>query len=71
MTPLQFTAACSLIVGTERGHQAHRSLDLLTNRVLRELGYGTGVDIFEGAVAKWHSQDDPYPYSGPCPDCRG
>lgn len=53
-----------------RGHEAHRALDLLTNDVLRELGYGEGIDIFEAAVAHWHAEAHPYPYVGPCPDCE-
>jgi CelD/BcsL family acetyltransferase involved in cellulose biosynthesis len=38
--------------------------------VLRDLGYGEGVAIFEAAVARWHGEADPYPYIAPCPDCE-
>ncbi len=70
MTPELFTARCQEIVATMRGHEAHRALDLLTNDVLRELGFGGGVAIFEAAVTEWHKHGDPYPYSGPCPNCE-
>ena len=58
------------IVETMHGHAAHRAIDLLTNDVLRGLGYGEGIDIFENAVAHWHDADNIYPHSGPCPDCE-
>lgn len=69
MTPSAFAAECRRIVDTERGHAAHRLLDLLTNDVLRSLGYGDGIGIFEAAVAHWHG-NSPYPHAGPCPDCE-
>lgn len=71
MSPAAFADRCREITATQRGHEAHRSLDLLTNDVLREQGFGEGVAIFEEAVAQWHGSADPYPYSGPCPDCEG
>jgi len=71
MTPAQFANRCQEIVATQKGHEAHRLLDLLTNDVLREQGFGEGIDIFEAAVAHWHDQGDTYPYQGPCPDCEG
>ena len=72
MTPKDFADRCRDIVETQRGHEAHRSLDLLTNQVLRELGYGEGVQILEAEVASWHKAADPYPYPpGPCPSCEG
>jgi hypothetical protein len=70
MTPTSFAEKCREIIETQRGHEAHRSLDLLTNDVLREQGFGEGIAIFEAAVAKWHGANDAYPYSGPCPDCE-
>ena len=71
MTPEEFAARCQDIVRTMRGHAAHRALDILTNDVLRALGYGRGVDIFEAAVTHWHAEAHPYPHIGPCPDCEG
>lgn len=70
MTPEQFAAECQKIVALMRGHEAHRALDFLTNDVLRELGYGEGIAIFEAAVLRWHAEADAYPYTGPCPVCR-
>ncbi len=65
-----FAAKCREIVASQCGHRAHRALDLLTNDVLRSLGFGEGIAVFEAAVARWHSAADPYPYAGPCPDCE-
>lgn len=70
MSPADFAMACRSIVAGQRGHEAHRSLDLLTNDVLRQLGFGEGIDVFEAAVRSWHETSDPYPYSGPCPACE-
>jgi hypothetical protein len=70
MSPEIFAAQCRRIVETLHGHAAHRALDLLTNDVLRDLGYGEGVAIFEAAVARWHGEADPYPYIAPCPNCE-
>lgn len=70
MTPEQFAAACGAIVETKRGHEAHRALDLLTNDVLRQQGFGEGIDIFEAAVSKWHQPSQRYPHIGPCPNCE-
>lgn len=71
MSPAAFAERCREIVANQRGHEAHRSLDLLTNAVLREKGFGEGIAIFEAAVSTWHSAADPYPYQGPCPNCEG
>jgi hypothetical protein len=70
MNPEQFAARCREIVETSAGHEAHKALDFLTNDVLRDLGFGEGIAIFEAAVARWHEQTHPYPYAGPCPDCE-
>lgn len=70
MKPETFASRCREIVTTMRGHEAHRALDFLTNDVLRELGYGDGIAVFEAAVARWHREEDAYPYTGVCPDCR-
>lgn len=70
ITPDQFAGRCRAIVADLRGHDAHRALDLLTNDVLRQLGFGDGVTIFEAAVADWHRAADCYPYRGPCPTCE-
>lgn len=67
--PHDFAIRCKLIVSTMRGHAAHSALDILTNDVLRQLGYGEGIDIFERKVAHWHRQHHPYPHQ-PCPDCE-
>ena len=71
ITPEQFASTSRWIVREHKGHAAHKLLDLLTNDVLRDLGYGEGIAVFESAVAEWHSAAHPYPYSGPCPDCEG
>lgn len=60
-TPASFAARCREIVSTMRGHDAHRALDLLSNDVLTDLGFGDGVAIFEAAVRDWHLPDLPYP----------
>lgn len=60
-TPAGFARRCREIVATLPGHPAHRALDLLTNDVLRDLGYGAGIDIFEAAVRDWHRDGLPYP----------
>lgn len=65
-----FAARCTTITKTLKGHEAHRALDLLTNALLEDLGYGAGIAIFEQAVTHWHADADPYPYNGPCPDCE-
>jgi hypothetical protein len=70
ITPEDFAARARAITAASCGHEAHRALDYLTNDVLRALGYGEGIDIFEAAVAHWHDAADPYPYRGPCPDCE-
>lgn len=70
MTPEEFANEMRAIVAKHSGHEAHRLLDLATNDVLRALGYGEGVDIFEREVAKWHEAAHPYPYRGPCPNCE-
>jgi hypothetical protein len=55
---------------TMTGHAAHRAIDLLTNEVLRQEGYGEGIRVFETKVARWHAEGHAYPYAGPCPDCE-
>lgn len=66
----EFADRARHIVETMHGHAAHRAIDLLTNDVLRGLGYGEGIEIFENAVAHWHDADSAYPHGGPCPDCE-
>jgi hypothetical protein len=68
--PTEFTARCLAIVTEMRGHEAHHALDILTNEVLREQGFGDGIATFEAAVAHWHQETHPYPHKGPCPDCE-
>jgi len=70
MSPEQFAERARHIVETMCGHAAHRAIDLLTNDVLRGLGYGKGIDIFEGAVGHWHEAAADYPHVGRCPDCE-
>lgn len=60
-TPEGFARRCREIVATMPGHAAHRALDLLTNDILRDLGFGAGIDIFEEAVRGWHVDGLPYP----------
>lgn len=69
MSPEAFARQCRRIVSESRGHAAHRALDLLTNDLLRALGYGAGIDVFEAAVAHWHDAATPYPGAATCPDC--
>lgn len=70
MSAQEFADRARVIVETMQGHAAHRAIDLLTNDVLRGLGYGEGIDIFEAMVSHWHDADAPYPHGGPCPDCE-
>lgn len=70
MTAQEFADRAREIVATMDGHAAHRAIDLLTNDVLRALGYGEGIEIFEAAVGHWHEADADYPHVGPCPDCE-
>jgi hypothetical protein len=70
MTPELFASRCRDIVTRLDGHGAHRALDWLTNDVLRALGYGEGIAIFEAAVGHWHAEAHAYPHVGPCPDCE-
>jgi hypothetical protein len=71
MSAEEFAERARQIVATMRGHAAHRAIDLLTNDVLRGLGYGEGIEIFEAMVGHWHEADAAYPHAGPCPDCEG
>jgi len=66
----EFADRARRIVDTMHGHAAHRAVDLLTNDVLRGLGYGEGIDLFEAAVGHWHDAGAAYPHGGPCPDCE-
>jgi len=70
MSADEFADRARRIVETLNGHAAHRAIDLLTNDVLRGLGYGEGIEIFENAVGHWHEADAVYPHGGPCPDCE-
>jgi hypothetical protein len=70
ITPQEFAARARAIVETMQGHAAHRAIDLLTNNVLRGLGYGEGIEIFEDAVGHWHDGEAGYPHAGRCPDCE-
>ena len=70
ITPEEFAERARHIVETMCGHAAHRAIDLLTNNVLRGLGYGEGIEIFEDAVGHWHEADSAYPHIGRCPDCE-
>jgi hypothetical protein len=70
ITAEQFADRARMIVETMQGHAAHRAIDLLTNNVLRGLGYGEGIEIFENAVGHWHDAEADYPHSGRCPDCE-
>jgi len=66
----EFADRARQIVATMHGHAAHRAIDLLTNDVLRGLGYGEGIEIFEAMVGHWHEADAAYPHGGRCPDCE-
>ncbi len=60
-SPEGFARRCREIVATMPGHPAHHALDLLTNDILRDLGFGAGIEIFEAAVRDWHRVGQPYP----------
>ena len=66
----EFAARARMIVETMHGHAAHRAIDLLTNNVLRGLGYAEGIEVFENAVGHWHDADADYPHGARCPDCE-
>lgn len=70
LTAEEFAARARMIVETMHGHAAHRAIDLLTNDVLRGLGYGEGIEIFENAVGHWHTGEHAYPHEARCPDCE-
>ncbi|WP_340313510.1 hypothetical protein [Rhizorhabdus argentea] len=70
MSAKEFADRARLIVETMQGHAAHRAIDLLTNDVLRGLGYGEGIEIFEAMVGHWHNAEAVYPHGGRCPDCE-
>lgn len=70
MSAQEFAERARVIVETMSGHAAHRAIDLLTNDVLRGLGYGEGIEIFEAAVGHWHEADAAYPHGALCPDCE-
>lgn len=70
MSAEEFADRARTIVETMHGHAAHRAIDLLTNDVLRGLGYGEGIEVFENAVRHWHEADAPYPHGARCPDCE-
>lgn len=53
-TPKGFARRIREITGDLYGPEAHRALDQLSNDVLRDHGFGEGVDLFEAAVAGWH-----------------
>ena len=55
----------SLIAMTQ-GHALHRAVDGLMCRLMRENGYGEAVDIFEAAIAGYHSDARPYPLTDVC-----
>jgi len=70
MSAEEFADRAGMIVETMCGHAAHRAIDQLTNDVLRGLGYGEGIEIFENAVGHWHDADAAYPHGSICPDCE-
>lgn len=70
MSAQDFADRARHIVETMNGHAAHRAIDMLTNDVLRGLGYGEGIEIFEDAVSHWHTADTAYPHGAVCPDCE-
>lgn len=60
-SPEGFARRCREIVANMPGHPAHAALDILTNDLLRELGFGAGISVFEVAVRGWHVNGLPYP----------
>ncbi len=64
MDPQTFASECRRIRKEYREHAGHRAMDLLTNKVLSDLGYSEGVEIFEEAVRDWHRPHRPYPFRG-------
>lgn len=61
-SPEGFARRAREIVDMMPGHAAHRALDLLTNDILRDVGFGAGIAVFEAAVARWHRDGLPYPH---------
>lgn len=61
MTPEEFTAEVRRIASNSQGHAAHRAFDALSNRILSDLGYSEGVNVFQEAIHDWHSDEAPYP----------
>ena len=54
-TPDEFAAAMAEIAEKERFEDdMHEAMDDLMCEVLRELGYGEGIDIYED-TAKWYA----------------
>jgi hypothetical protein len=56
MTPKEFTEEMRKIQNETDGDEEaiHGKMDELMCKVLKELGYGDGVDIFEGQT-KWYA----------------
>lgn len=54
ISPTDFAARCSAIVGQHSGHQAHRLLDQLVTETLSSLGYSEGMAIFLAHVGDYH-----------------
>ena len=56
MTPTEFAVEMRKICGdpSRDPEEAHRDMDILMCKVLRKLGYGTGVNVFV-AAAKWYA----------------
>lgn len=54
MTPQEFRDKMSDALDNWDTETAHANADDLMCRVLRELGYGEGVDIFE-STPKWYA----------------
>lgn len=56
ISPTDFAARCSAIVGQHSGHRAHQLLDQLVTETLSSLGYSEGMTIFLAHVGDYHPE---------------
>lgn len=59
MSPAAFADQCREIAARHDGDARHRALDLLVTELLRQLGYGDGMDIFLAAATAAHAEPKP------------
>lgn len=66
MTGEEFEARVDAILAEQRGHAAHRALDLLTNELLVGMGggYARGTRKWLAVIEGHHAPEQPYPLGG-------